>query len=148
VVERPQDVDIAVRYLVRIGYDDVVAYLAEGMHDWETGGRQFEGLPQVYIGEIKRRLEAKEDFTLLDVRSRGEFEAAHLRGAQHIYVGELPERLAELPKDKLITTFCGSGHRAIIAASVLQRNGFERVENCLGSMAACRATACPLEGGD
>jgi hydroxyacylglutathione hydrolase len=148
VVERPQDVDTAVRYLVRIGYDDVDAYLAEGMHDWETGGRHFEGLPQVYIGEIKRRLEAKEDFVLLDVRSRGEFEAAHLRGARHIYVGELPERLAEVPKDKLVTTFCGSGHRAIIAASILRRNGFERVENCLGSMAACRATACPLETGD
>ena len=38
----------------------------------------------------------------------------------------------------------GSGHRAIIAASVLRRNGFPRVENCLGSMAACRATHCPL----
>ncbi len=147
VVERPQDVDTAVRYLVRIGYDDVVAYLGEGMHDWETGGRHFEGLPQVYIGEIKRRLEAQEDFILLDVRTRGEFQAAHLRGAHNIYVGELPERLSELPKDKLITTFCGSGHRAIIAASLLQRNGFERVENCLGSMAACRATACPLETG-
>jgi hydroxyacylglutathione hydrolase len=148
VVERPQDVDTAVRYLIRIGYDDVVAYLAEGMHDWETGGRHFEGLPQVYIGEIKRRLEAKEEFVLLDVRSRGEFEAAHVRGAQHIYVGDLPERLAELPKDTLITTFCGSGHRAIIAASLLKRSGFEQVENCLGSMAACRATACPLETGD
>ncbi len=147
VVERPEDVDTAVRYLVRIGYDDIVAYLAEGMHDWETGGRHFEGLPQVYIGEIKRRLDAGEDFTLLDVRSEQEFAAGHLQGAQHIYVGELPKRLAELPKDRLITTFCGSGHRAIIAASVLKRNGFERVENCLGSMAACRSVGCPLETG-
>jgi hydroxyacylglutathione hydrolase len=144
VVERPEDVETAVRYLVRIGYDDVDAYLSEGMHDWETGGRQFEGLPQVYIGEIKRRLEAKEEFILLDVRSQAEFEAMHLEGSRHIYVGELPDRLAELPKDKLIATFCGSGHRAIIAASILKRNGFERVENCLGSMAACRATGCPL----
>jgi hydroxyacylglutathione hydrolase len=147
VVERLEDVDSAVRYLVRIGYDDVDAYLSEGMHDWETGGRQFEGLPQVYIGEIKRRLETKEDFILLDVRSQAEFEAAHLQDARNIYVGELPERLAELPKDKLIATFCGSGHRAIIAASILQRSGFERVENCLGSMAACRATQCPLVTG-
>ena len=145
VVEHPHDVDTAVRYLVRIGYDHVRAYLAEGMHDWETGGRHFGGIPQVYIGEIKRRLDAGEDFTLLDVRSEQEFKAGHLRGAQHIYVGELPGRLSEIPRSRPVVTFCGSGHRAIIAASVLKRNGLEQVENCLGSMAACRATGWPLE---
>lgn len=144
VVEHTHEVDTAVRSLIRIGYDTIAAYLADGMTDWETGGRHFEGTPQVYIGEIKRRLEENEEFVLLDVRSEQEFSDAHLRGARHIYVGHLPERLAELPKEKLITTFCGSGHRAIIAASILRRNGFPCVENCLGSMAACRATACPL----
>ncbi len=147
VVESAHDVDTAVRYLIRIGYDDIRTYLAEGMHDWETGGRHFEGIRQVYIGEIKRRLEAEEDFTLLDVRSEQEFEDGHLRGAKHIYVGELPERLSEVPPSRPLVTFCGSGHRAIIAASILKRRGFEQVENCLGSMAACRATACPLETG-
>ncbi len=147
MVEHAHEVEAAVRYLIRLGYDTIEAYLGEGMTDWETGGRHFEGIPQIYIGEIKRRLEEGEDFVLLDVRSEQEFRAAHLRSATNIYVGELPERLSELPKDEPITTFCGSGHRAIIAASILRRNGFRRVENCLGSMAACRATGCPLVAG-
>ena len=144
VVEEPAQVETAVRYLLRIGYDEVACYLAEGMHDWETAGRRFEGIPQVYIGEIKRRLEAREPFTLLDVRSAREFAEGHLRGAVHIYVGELSDRLDEIPVARPITTFCGSGHRAIVAASVLRRHGFREVENCLGSMRACEATGCPL----
>jgi hydroxyacylglutathione hydrolase len=46
-----------------------------------------------------------------------------------------------------VTTFCGSGQRAIIAASILERHGFENVEVCLGSMAACQAIGCPIETG-
>ncbi len=45
-------------------------------------------------------------------------------------------------RDRPITTFCGSGQRAIIAASILKRTGFNAVEVCLGSMAACRALGC------
>ena len=147
VVEHAHEVHTAVQYLIRIGYDDIVGCLEEGMHDWETGGREFEGVPHVYIGEIKRRMEADEPFTLLDVRSEEEFEEGHLRGAVNIYLGKLPDRLDDVPPARPITCFCGTGHRAIIAASVLKRSGFDRVENCLGSMAACRATACPLESG-
>jgi hydroxyacylglutathione hydrolase len=147
VVEHTHDVETAVRYLVRLGYDGIAAYLGEGMHDWETGGRHFEGIPQVYIGEIKRRMDAGEEFTLLDVRSEQEFAAGHLRGAVNVYLGQLPDRLGDIPAARPITCFCGSGHRAIIAASILKRNGLDRVENCLGSMAACRATACPMATG-
>ena len=65
-----------------------------------------------------------------------------------MYVGELPEKLEKLNKDQIITTFCGSGKRAMIAATILKNNGFKNVENCLGSMAACRAVGCPITAGD
>lgn len=149
VVESCEQARKALTYLRRIGYDDVVGYLQKGMQRWEIAGRHFEGIPQVYIGTINERLVDGEDFTLIDVRSKREYRSAHLMGAINIYVGELPERLDEIPDSRPITTFCGSGHRAIIAASILQREGFEQVENCLGSMAACYATQCPMvERGD
>ncbi|HCU37225.1 MAG TPA: MBL fold metallo-hydrolase [Armatimonadetes bacterium] len=145
VIDSLDQVTTAREHLLRIGYDTVSAYLHRGMTQWEVGGREFEGLPQVYIGEVKRRLDAGEEFLVLDVRSAGEFAAGHLRGALNIYLGDLPQRLGDLPRDMTITTFCGSGARASIAASILKQNGFGRVENCLGSMAACRSTECPLE---
>jgi len=133
-----------VTQLRRIGYDNVTGYLHEGMHDWETTGREFTGMPQVHISQIKRRLDSGEPFTLLDVRTPREYQRGHLPGAVNIYVGELADRLEEVPAARPITTFCGSGHRAVVGASILEMNGFEQVENCLGSMMACRSQGCPL----
>jgi hydroxyacylglutathione hydrolase len=144
VVDRLEDVRTAVEYLLRIGYDSVTAYLEGGMRAWQTDGREFEGVRQVHIGEIERRLDQRENFTLLDVRSGSEFRAAHLPRAVNIYLGELPNRLGELPPARPITTFCGSGHRAVIAASLLMRAGLTQVESCLGSMAAWRASGRPV----
>ncbi len=46
-----------------------------------------------------------------------------------------------------MVTFCGSGQRAVIATALLKRNGFERVETALGSMAACQALGCEIDTG-
>ena len=63
----------------------------------------------------------------------------------NIHMGELPRRLGEVPEGKRVVTFCGSGERATIAASILQMHGYGRAEACFGSMAACSALGCPIE---
>ena len=138
------EVGTAVRYLVRLGYEDIPAYLTGGMFKWEVSGRRFESLPAIGAEELVVRLESEEDFLLLDVRAEGEFEDGHLPTAVNIHLGNLPDRLDEVPREKTVVTFCGSGERATIAASLLQMNGYERVEVCFGSMAACSALGCPI----
>ena len=133
------------RQLVRMGYEDVRGYLEGGMEEWAIHALPFRGIPQIFIEEIRRRYDEGDEFLLLDVRKRGEFESGHLVGAQHIFVGELQERLDEVGDARPIVTFCGTGYRASNAASILLRNGFDQVENFLGSMRACMETACPLE---
>lgn len=83
--------------------------------------------------------------TILDVRQEEEFEQGHLKGALNIYLGHVLERLDDIPRDRPVVTFCGSGQRAIIAASFLKKHGYTDVANCLGSMSACRKTKCPIE---
>jgi hydroxyacylglutathione hydrolase len=141
------DLDAAVRQLVRLGYDRVAGFLDEGLHSWEISGRDYRTIPAVSAHALARRLESGESFTLLDVRSEDEVASGKLPASTHVYVGEVPARLDAIPRDRPITAFCGSGQRAIIAASVLKQNGFEDVEVCLGSMAACRAVGCPIEPG-
>lgn len=119
----------------------------EGIHDWAAAGGRIATIPVVSAGEVKRLLERGETFTLLDVRSADEFAKGRLPGALHVYVGELPSRLGEVPRDACIVTFCSTGLRAGIAASILKREGYERVEDCLGSMSACRVAGCPMEVG-
>jgi hydroxyacylglutathione hydrolase len=142
VVESNGQVEQAVRHLIRLGYDDVSAYLESGLHEWEIEGRKYDRIPTIHVRELSRRLDAHEDLVLLDVRGEEEFQKGHLPGAINIYIGELPDRIGEVPTGKPLVTFCGSGRRAVIAASFLKNHGFDDVSNCLGSMAACSALGC------
>jgi hydroxyacylglutathione hydrolase len=137
----------AVRYLLRLGYDRIAGFLDEGLHAWETSGRRYQTIPAVHAEDLVKRIEAKEDFTLLDVRKGSEVKRGRLPGSTHIFLGELPDKLAHVPKDRPVVTFCGSGVRAVIAATILKKNGFEKVDNALGSMAACAAVGCPIIQG-
>ena len=149
VVHHHAEVETAVRHLIRLGFSDVVGYLAGGMHTWETSGRPYDRIAAVHVDELTRRFEKKEDFTLLDVREAEEIEeSGKFPGALHIFLGDLPDQIDRVPRDKPVTTFCGSGMRAIIAASILKCNGFEQVEDNLGSMAACKAAGCPIDQAD
>lgn len=133
------------RQLIRMGFDNVEGYLAGGMHDWEISGRNYDRIRAVHVDELVERINSGEEFTLLDVRKDEEVEQGKLPGAVHIFLGELPDRLDEIPSRRPITTFCGSGMRAVIAASILKKNGYGEVEDSLGSMAACQMRGCPIE---
>jgi hydroxyacylglutathione hydrolase len=144
IVESYDMVENAVRYLLRIGYDEVSCFLAGGMTAWEKSGRAYDSIPTIHVDELVRLLESKYDFTLLDVRKIDEVEEGKLPRAHHIFLGELLNRLKEVPRDRPVVAFCDSGRRSMIAASLLKREGFQNVKDCLGSMAACRAAGCPI----
>jgi hydroxyacylglutathione hydrolase len=144
IVEDHSQVEEAALGLARIGYDQVYGFLAKGLRAWETSGRDFDTIEAIHISELEQRLDNGEDFTLLDVRSKEEFESGHLRTAVHVYVGDLPSRFEQIPRRRPITTLCESGQRATIAAALLKRLGMEPVEVCLGSMAACSRVDCQV----
>jgi hydroxyacylglutathione hydrolase len=144
VPEHRDQVPQAVRHLIRMGWDNIAGYLDGGLHAWEVSGRPYDRIGAVHAAPLVERLRSGEPFTLLDVRKHGEWEAGRLEGATHIFLGELADRLDELDRSRPVVTFCGSGQRAIIAASILKRNGFEQVEDSLGSMSACQSIGCPI----
>lgn len=61
---------------------------------------------------------------LVDIRFREEFEAWHIATSINIPLNELPQRIAELPKDKLIITACPHNDRSNIARIYLTLNGY------------------------
>jgi NADPH-dependent 2,4-dienoyl-CoA reductase/sulfur reductase-like enzyme/rhodanese-related sulfurtransferase len=73
---------------------------------------------------VSHWLEAKEGF-LLDVREPIELEVEYVPGAVNIPLGELRQRLAELPVDETIHVICRSGQRAYMATRILLQNGFQ-----------------------
>lgn len=139
-----EEAEHGARALARIGYDQVAGYLDGGIAAWAVSGRSVEGVTAIDGPEFKGQYEGGAQFVLLDVRAKPEFEQGHLEGATHIYLGELPERLDELDPKEAIITFCGSGQRALIAASVLKRSGFEKISVNWGSMGACETLGCKI----
>ena len=135
----------AVRHLSRLGYDRVLGYLGGGMTAWETAAKPYNRTPAVSAAEVRSWAEEGRPFTVLDVRALDEYDSGHVPGARHRYVGEVVDEVPQLPRGEPVVTFCGSGRRAAIAASALERAGVSRLRNCFGSMAAYRNLDGPVD---
>lgn len=84
-----------------------------------------DGFEPVHGGELMERVERGE-VTVLDVRPKEEFDAGHLRGAVSIPVGELGERLSEIPRDREVVAYCRGPYcvMALEAVQLLREQGF------------------------
>lgn len=81
-------------------------------------------LKQFHLEEMKE-LSAREDVTLLDVRTKKEYEHGHADGFINIPVDDLRERLHELKPDQPVYVMCQSGLRSYIAVRILTGNGYD-----------------------
>lgn len=80
-------------------------------------------------------LQAKPaDTILLDVREPMELELASVQGALHIPMGEIPRRLDEIDKEKVIICLCHSGGRSAQVAAFLEHSGYPAVANLVGGI--------------
>lgn len=86
----------------------------------------------------------RADLHLLDVREPDEWQAGHIAGSQHIPLGQLRVRIAEVPKDRTILTVCRHGSRSDAAARGLRTLGYT-VENLEGGVTAWTRAGLPLE---
>lgn len=117
------EVEQAVRALVRMGYDNVVAYadLATQAAYFEKGG-DAAAIELIDFDEVDR-LRKKPGVAVFDTRFESEYEEGHIPDALHVSYTRLPEHLDEIPADKTLLVHCASGIRSTAAASFLARHG-------------------------
>jgi rhodanese-related sulfurtransferase len=84
---------------------------------------------------------------VLDVRQPDEWAAVHIPGATLIPLGDLPSRLAEVPKDQRVVVVCHSGNRSAKGRDVLLGAGYPSVTSMAGGMTAWAAAGYPTESG-
>ena len=86
------------------------------------------------VEEVKRRLDAREVFTLIDVREEKEWAQGHLPGAVHLSKGIIERDIENaLPgKATSIVLYCGGGYRSALAADNLQKMGYTDVTSMDG----------------
>jgi hydroxyacylglutathione hydrolase len=144
VMEGQADVEKAVRYLVRIGYDCISGYLKEGIESWYNAGFPMESMGLLSVHQLKGMLDRHEPLTVLDTRGHEEWESGHIEGALHIYVGHLEQRISEIPGDKPVAVYCTTGRRSGLSASILLKAGYRKVYNVPGSVTAWIAAGYPI----
>lgn len=71
---------------------------------------------------------------ILDVRQPEEWQQFHIPGATLIPLGELPNRLNEVPKDQEIVVVCRTGHRSAQGRDILLNAGFPKVTSMTGGV--------------
>lgn len=147
LVDETGDPDTAVRRLQRIGYDNLGGYLAGGMLAWHTSGKESRSVATANVHDLCARLDREEKGKswILDVRGSDELEkSGRITGAHHIHITMLPQRINEVPKDRPVYIFCGSGLRSMVAASILKREGWDNMTVILGGLAGWSSVTCPV----
>jgi molybdopterin/thiamine biosynthesis adenylyltransferase/rhodanese-related sulfurtransferase len=92
-------------------------------------------VPTITVEELKKKLDAKADLFVLDVREPHEYQICNLKGYL-IPVGDLPKRVNELDSSREIIAHCRSGVRSAKAVNFLRRSGFKKVYNLTGGILA------------
>ena len=121
--------------LARVGFENVVGYWDDDVHFLISHEIEISKIKTIGVDELNEVL-ANEEMAVLDVRLKNEFAAQHLKNALNIPLNELQDRIAELnPKDELLI-YCAGGYRSMIAASILEKNGFKKLINLNGGINA------------
>lgn len=98
-------------------------------------------MSDISVLDVYDRLD--DDVQIVDVREADEVAAGMIPGAVHLPLGELPDRLGELDRDRPVIAVCRSGGRSAQATLVLQGAGFD-VDNMLGGMMKWQAAGMPI----
>jgi hydroxyacylglutathione hydrolase len=144
VVDESDHIHEAVTSLSRIGIDRIEGVLSGGVEAWREQGLPIYGLGTISAQECASWMQDRQ-VNVLDVRDDNEWAKKRITGALHTYVGYLEGSIPQLPKDSELVVHCSVGHRAGLAASILERNGFTKVYNMLGGLCAWEALGLPLE---
>lgn len=138
--EDPEHVRESQMRLARVGIENVVGYLADGVAGWIHSGFELDYIPQITVQEfVELREQDPNGVAVLDVREPGEVASGGIEGAVRIPLGALRSRVGELDPGKLLVVHCKGGYRSSIATSILRRAGFRNIANLTGGFEAWKA---------
>ena len=122
--------------LGRIGFDHVIGFLAGGLASASGGPARIVTTERVGADVAAARLASATPPVVLDVRTPSERAQKHIEGSTNIPLNHLLDRMAQIPRGRPLLVHCAGGYRSSIAASLLQREGFDDVSELAGGITA------------
>lgn len=151
LLDDPADYRRVVYSLARVGYDQVVGYLADSLATWEGLGLPVTSgdVRDIDAGELNDLLNTPanghQPVVLVDVREPWEYAQGHIPGARLMSLGEFSARLTELNPEQPVAVVCATGSRSQSAAALLGQKGFKTVYNVTGGTMGWMQRRLPLE---
>ena len=142
--EDPEHVRESQMRLARVGIENLIGYLADGVAGWIQNGFELDFIPQITVHEfVELRNQEPERIAVLDVREPGELAGGVIENSVRIPLGKLSSRLTELDREKLLVVHCKGGYRSSVATSILRRAGFREIANLTGGFDAWKTAGFP-----
>lgn len=124
--------DDLTRKLMRIGLDNILGYLPSPS-EYSAQGGSLETVDVIDADEV-RRLIGQPGVQVVDLRGTAEYKSGHIAGADHVFVGTLPQHFDRIRRGGQVLLLCQGGDRATIGCSLLARAGYRNLKNYAGSM--------------
>ena len=135
--------------LVVIGFGTILLLLllsaCGGPADTKTAEIDVNNLGDTVDVQTVAGVKDLDNVLVLDVREQWEYDEGHIPGVTLIPMGEVPDRLSEIPTDKEVIVTCRSGNRSGQVTEYLRQEGFDNVHNMEGGIVAWEAAGLPVE---
>lgn len=129
--------------LARVGIENIVGYVKDGIEGWKSAGMPLNTIPQLDPKQFSELI-ADPKVQVVDVRRPSEWESGHIAGAVHMPLNHLLRTLGELDRNRPVAVHCKSGYRSTIATSLLERADFHTLINLRGGFDAWREAGCEV----
>jgi hydroxyacylglutathione hydrolase len=126
-----EDARQAVELAAAVGITEVTGYLAGGMTSWREEERPVERTTRLTVEELHERWKS-DRVQVLDVREQAEWEDGHIPKSTHEPYHDIRHVPKGIDPNRPVAVVCGSGQRAAVGASLLQRYGAREVIHVVG----------------
>jgi len=143
IAEGGREHEVVTRFS-RVGYDNTIGYLRGGMHAWKAAGHQFDQIGSMSSIQFANRLKEGSMEMPMDVRKETEYQSEHVVGVTNFPLDTIHANFAEINPDKEYFLHCASGYRSLIAASIFQANGVNKVTDIRGGFVDIKDSGAEL----
>ncbi len=143
IIAEEGDIPGLVKTLRGSGLANIEGYLAGGFDAWQSAGNKFDMLVSIDIDEFGIDYQFDE-FYLIDLRSKEDFEKDHVEDAENISLIDLEPLLVEMEASDIYYLYGETAEQAITAGSLLKRNGFQRLRPVAADYEAIKAAGIPM----
>ncbi len=136
LVTSPGKEEETVIRLSRVGFDNILGHLKEGIDTWIAANKETDSIHRITADEFIHNYDPEKSF-IMDVRKESEFNTKHIQNAINRPLDKINEWTGSIEKSKHFYLHCAAGYRSMIASSILKARGvynFSEIEGGYGAL--------------